>query len=749
MLDDQVLLGLHEAAARDRGRVGSKAAVLATLLQADFPVPAGTVLTAEAFGQFMAGGDGLGIVAMPGPVHDALRQIADRYGNVPLAVRSSALAEDLEEATFAGQYETVLDVRGLAALEEAVRRCWASLAHPGVDAYRLRLKVDERQAMAVLVQPMITPDAAGVALGADPITGERAKVLVSAVRGSGAPLVSGAAIAEDWEVTPTGAACRSTGSGVLTAGQASAVAKLLRRVEGLLGGPQDLEWAIAGGKVFVLQARPMTSLPAETRWSAPLPGGWLRSIRLGEWLPEPVTPLFETWLLERVEEQFRQRQAADGGIKARPPLHVCVHGWYFHSPIGSGRQTLLLRGFLRRPRLAAATVLAARRPAVADWLFYGAFASQWRASVLFPYQRLVADGERRVMEADAAELIRMVDRIADVAGDFFWSLVLAGGAAWRFEIALARFHHRHLKAKVASPYQVMLGGLESQDTPGHAVHSLDWIRETAGELPPIAADPQLARARHEKAVTERLDAEAACKRALAARPRRLARFIALLGIAQRYAVLRADHGRSFTLAWPLLRQCAYRLGAQVSSAGLLDRPEDIFFITATELGECLAGRPPVELAAFARERRAAWERQRRLSPPLTLGRPPFLLSRLLLSSPKVVRSPSTAGEQTLRGTPASPGRAAGPVRILRDPAAARCVRQGDVLVVSAVVPALTPVFDRIAALCADSGSVAAHASLIAREYGIPAVTGLGDATSRLTDDTWVTVDGTAGVVEFQ
>lgn len=74
---------------------------------------------------------------------------------------------------------------------------------------------------------------------------------------------------------------------------------------------------------------------------------------------------------------------------------------------------------------------------------------------------------------------------------------------------------------------------------------------------------------------------------------------------------------------------------------------------------------------------------------------------------------------------------------------------GDVLVVSAAVPALTPVFDRIAALCVDGSSVAAHASLVAREYGIPAVIGLGDATSRLTDNMWVFVDGTAGVIDVQ
>ncbi|MGH3396162.1 MAG: PEP-utilizing enzyme, partial [Streptosporangiaceae bacterium] len=156
---------------------------------------------------------------------------------------------------------------------------------------------------------------------------------------------------------------------------------------------------------------------------------------------------------------------------------------------------------------------------------------------------------------------------------------------------------------------------------------------------------------------------------------------------------------------------------------------------------------PLEIRV--RDRRAAWEAQRRLAPPLSLGKPPLLLAKVLLSSPKVARPARTASASALRGTPASPGSASGPVRILREPADVQAVLPGDVVVVAAAVPALTPVFDRIAALCVDGSSVAAHSSLVAREYGIPAVIGLGDATSRLSDNTWVFVDGTAGVIDVQ
>lgn len=749
MHDDQMLLRLSDVAAGDRSLAGSKAATLATLQQAGFPVPDGMVLTIRAFEAFATIGEAA-TAPLPAALRTALDLLADRYGDTPVAVRSSALAEDLPDTTFAGQYETVLDVRGPTAIEDAVRRCWASLRSPAASAYRRHANDTLPQAMAVLIQPMIAPYAAGVALGADPLTGDRSRALISAVRGLAAPLVSGRAVAEEWDVVTTAATCRTaTGPDVLTTAQAAAVGTALRRVEDLLGWPQDLEWAIADGQVLILQARPMTALPVGAAWPAPRRGVWLRSIRLGEWLPEPITPLFETWLLERLEERFQLRQREEGGISAPPPLHVSVNGWYFHSPIGSGHQTLLFRGMLRRPRLAIATVLASRRPAAADRLFFSDHARRWEPDVLAPYQRAVADSEQHVPTASAAELVQLVDHLADLAGDFFWSLVLCGGAAWRFEIALARFHQRHLGAKVSQSYQVLLSGLGVPETAGHAVHSLDWFRETIGELPSAARGPKLAAARHEEVIGERLAAEAACRKALAAQPRVQARFINLLILAQRYAAIRAQHAAWFTLAWPVLRQCTRRLGSLMASAGLLDKADDIFFISRAELGDYLASRRPQQLAARARDRRSDWDHNRHLAPPLILGKAPLLLAKVLLSSPEVARPAVAAGSSALRGTPASPGSAAGPVRVLRDPADLQAVLRGDVLVVTAAVPALTPVFDRIAALCVDGGSVAAHASMVAREYGIPAVTGLGDATSRLSDNTWVFVDGTAGVVDVR
>jgi pyruvate,water dikinase len=494
-------------------------------------------------------------------------------------------------------------------------------------------------------------------------------------------------------------------------------------------------------------------------WAAPLPGGWLRCIRLGEWLPEPVTPLFETWLLHEMEEAFRRCQLADGGFLPPAPLHVLVHGWYFHSPIGNGSQWRLLRGLARRPRLGTAMALAPRSPRVADRLFYGRLADRWRDRLLPRYRELAAAGERQagpadtVGPADAGELAALVDRVAAVAGECAWTLALCGGAAWRFEEALDRCCRQ--AGLAAGTSQVLTSGLGTAELPGHSVHSLDWLRETLGELPadPAPSGPAALAGRREQAAARRRAAQADGERALAARRRRLARFGALTELAQRYAVLREEQSRWLTLGWPLLRRCVLRLGELARADGVIETPGQVFFLTRAELAGWLRGQPADGLARAAQARRAEWERQRRLTAPLAVGRPPALVAWLLRSAVRQGADARTEGSgpggTVLRGTPASPGRATGPARVLRDPADAAAVRDGEILIVGATVPALTPLFGRIAGLCADSGSVAAHACLVAREYGIPAVTGLGDATARIADGALVTADGTSGYVDVR
>jgi pyruvate,water dikinase len=222
----------------------------------------------------------------------------------------------------------------------------------------------------------------------------------------------------------------------------------------------------------------------------------------------------------------------------------------------------------------------------------------------------------------------------------------------------------------------------------------------------------------------------------------LARFDALLEVAQRYATLREQQAREFTLGWPLLRRCALRLGEAITEDGAIDDPADVYFLTRPELGAHEGTRNAVA------ERKKRWERQRRLAAPLTLGDPPRAIRNLVHGAAEAARTRPVSSDALLVGEPASPGRASGAVRIVRGPEDFRSFRDGEVLVARLTAPAWTPLFGRAAAVVTDGGTLAAHASLVAREYGIPAVVGAGDATLRLRDGQAVTVDGGAGTVEL-
>jgi rifampicin phosphotransferase len=747
------VVSLTEAAHLDltqaRALLGTKAASLARLAGAGFPVPAGVVLTTAAADWDQA--------------YARLRSAAGELGGPEqrFAVRSSASAEDLAGASFAGQYETVLDV-GLDELPQAVRQVVDSAASARVAAYRQAhpqaATADPPGSgggMAVLVQVMVPADSAGVAFTANPLTGDRDEVVISAVRGLGERLVAGQGTGDQWIVRHGQARRTRATEQAISADQARQIATLARRVQAHLGSPQDLEWAITTdpsgtdgadgveGGLWLLQARPMTALPDPVDWTPPTPGYWMRNLRLGEWLPEPMTPLFADWLLERIDHGEQQATRDQVGTTLPFP-HAAINGWYYlATPALSPRTiaTTLLQGRGRLLRFMRHAVLGpSRDPVAADRRLLAGLATQWRTELLPRYQRLVQEGDQQLPTASSRQLVGIVDQVGAVAGEQLWSLAVVGGAAWKMEGALARFYRQHLAPTVNASVQELLVGLPGSqpDLAAHAVQSLDWAHPTAGELawPP----PRPSEDRHRELAARREALTAKCLAVLGDQPQLQARFQALLQVAQRYAVLREQQARQLTLGWPLLRRCALRLGETLRADGVIDQAEDVFYLTRSELDTRTL------LQDVVGRRRAAWERQQRLLAPLTIGRPPRLLAKELLDAVEAVRTTGPAPEDAIVGQPASPGRATGPVRVIHGPGDFDRFQPGEVLVARATAPAWTPLFARAVAVVTDGGTLAAHASLVAREYGIPAVVATGDATTRLADGQVVTVDGGAGAI---
>jgi len=471
-----------------------------------------------------------------------------------------------------------------------------------------------------------------------------------------------------------------------------------------------------------------------------------------------VTPLFESWGLSRIEERFGTNTRQLAGVPVPQPMHMLVNGWYFCSLsfLPSSPASMLWR--LLRYTLPKALVQP--RGAVMTMPFtarFGVelFVREWRTELLPRYQALVQQSAARVDQLDAPGLIRLVEELVGVAGDYFTSITAVAGFAWKAEMPLAAFYHKYLFSRIGGSHQRLLCGLSavSPVLASHAVACLDWFHPTLGEYSspcPTSPDPETL-ARLGLASTERLQAEAQARSALAHEPKRLARFEQLLVTAQRFGRIREEHVASFTLGWPLMRRALLRLGEILVERGALLTADDVFFLRRAELLAALTESSQAgSLVPGVMERRKLWQRQRRLTPPLFLGEMTPMMKRIFERTVNMFRP--EAGPPIgngLSGLPASPGRASGPARVIRTPEEFGRLQPGDVLIAPLTTPAWTPLFAHAAAVVTDTGSPLAHASLAAREYGIPAVVGTGNATARLQDGQQVLVDGTTGLVEVQ
>jgi pyruvate,water dikinase len=296
--------------------VGGKGASLARLANAGLPVPDGFHITTEAYKQFVAQNDlqphilaALESVAasqlirdlfastsMPTAVAEAIgdaylalnRKLESANRKLPVAVRSSATAEDLSNLSFAGQQETYLNIKGIAAVRDAVKQCWASLWTPRAIDYRTRHKIDHNAiALAVVVQVLVPADVTGILFTANPVTGARNQIVIDAAWGLGEAIVGGAVtpdtfivdkIAEriiekeiaDKQVMTVlgvhGTEAREVPAhlrrvAALNDDQVIELARLGRQIEKIYTVPMDIEWTRAENKFAIVQARPITTLP--------------------------------------------------------------------------------------------------------------------------------------------------------------------------------------------------------------------------------------------------------------------------------------------------------------------------------------------------------------------------------------------------------------------------------------------------------------------------------------------------------
>ncbi|MCE2462020.1 MAG: hypothetical protein J4F38_14760 [Pseudomonadales bacterium] len=865
---------------------GGKGRSLASLVRAGFPVPEGRILLTNAYRRFTQEAvidqslleiakpevvDGTlsfdsaarrihGLFhasPLPDPLLGAVRNAYDELGGdqTPVAIRSSATAEDQPEHSFAGQQESFLNIRSFDALIRAVRDCWASAWSSRALAYQHRMGIDNAAvAVAVVVQRMVDADVAGVLFTANPTTGTRAEMVVNAGYGLGEGVVGGTVTPDEFVLDRATLAATDTRLGdkaqmilpgrdggtraaqvaaehqrraSLSADQLADLGRIAVEIEALYDGvPQDIEWAYASGKLWLLQSRPITNLPpeplADVRWDPPEPGAYLQRSQWVEHVPGPVSTLFEDLHMKRSLQEAWGRNLARRGnhdfADTQPPasfhLTTTVNGFAYRQ-VGEPPRTGRPRDTGTRPtrRRPLGTKLRVLR-------MYLTFVPRWRYIALPRYLRTIRTWRRLDPTAASIEQLWAGIRALSRADAEYWyndgvwnAFALTRGT----EYQLHNFLTEHGNGRFISGQ--LLSGLKSQaseaqikfqavakairgnralfdavvaasphrlhevliDHPdgepartalgeyfasyGHQVFTLDFAEPNEAESPASmlrSLHALLLRTDHDpgrrQLAVRRRDATKAATRYFRGVLRW--RFRWRLWVARHYYPNRERAMFDLGRAWTVLRPLAKELGRRLAEAGTLHAADDIFFLTTAELGRAvrslvaLARLPETHrrahypdgpgLPGYARladERRKLREARKRLKPPFLIpGPPPW--------SPLVDDSFDMEPDSAIRGSAVSPGRVTGEACIILAADDFAKMRTGTILVCPTTTPAWTQLFPQAIALVTDIGGILAHGSIVAREYGIPAVLGLVNATERIRDGQTITVDGDKGLVEL-
>ena len=804
----------------------------------------------------------LSVAYVPDAVTQSIIAAYHELGNgasVPVAVRSSATAEDLPYASFAGQQDTYLNVVSDDSVLEAVRSCWASLWTDRAVAYRASNGIDHRSVrLAIVVQRMVEATVSGVLFTANPLTGRRRQAVIDASPGLGEAVVSGAVNPDHFVVnTATGeiverrlgdkrVAIRAVAGGgtqrvelagsaneaSLDDGQIRALADLGVRVEAHYGSPQDMEWAIdPAGRTWLLQARPITTL-------FPLPAGASAvddnprvyfSFSVAQGVHRPLTPMGLQALRLVASAMVTLAGHPPSDRYAGPAYVTEAAGRLFFDITPALRSTFghrVLDFVTRHMEALTAPILrqlatdlrfaplpTRRSPvlrAILSVLIRGRiplYAAQAlvrpeaaRARVAHLEAELRASGDVP-QEADAAQLLRVVERLLlglppkilpgvvpvfatalganAIAGRLLGNLATADErrtvlrglphntttemdlALWalaqkmREDPLLSRLVRETPPERLARDYRsgtlppkLHTSLAEFLRVYGHrGVAEIDlglprWSEEPMYILgvlanylrlddPELAPDVQFRRAERE---AREMVAELTRR---ASRRGRLHGALVGFFLSRTRALLGLREMPKFSLVLMLARARAllWPVGEKLARAGRLENAGDIFFISLPEARTALAGQ---DLRPVVRERRAVYDRevQRRHLP------------RILLSDgTEPTAETGTATDDGLCGTPASGGVVSARARVILDPAGAH-LEPGEILVAPSTDPGWTPLFLTAGGLVMEMGGAMSHGAVVAREYGIPAVVGVPNATGRIASAQRITVDGSAGKITF-
>ncbi|ADG97813.1 pyruvate phosphate dikinase PEP/pyruvate- binding protein [Segniliparus rotundus DSM 44985] len=796
-----MFLGSNDFSAAE---AGTKAAALHELAVSGFHVPPGFVLA-------------------PGteaPDDAQLQDLVGRIGGFPVAVRSSGAAEDLDDASFAGMYESYLNVQDVQTLRQRIADCRESAHSARAAEYSSRRGHGTAPGqLSVLVQRQVDARIAGVGFTIDPLRGVEDFGVVEYCNGLGERLVSGHVTGSrlsirlrDGEIVER---CEGSEPAVCSAEEAAALAALMLAVQAQRGRPQDIEWAIAtDGAVWLLQARPITAIS----WRTDCGQYTDADFRDGGVSARVCTPMmyslyrnaFQSTMQQFFVELGLQPPEVEpewiGMFYGRPYWNVAavkncfakVPGWSereFDADLGVNKAygpegPVLVPTTVSTVVRAVPVALAAARLRKGKLVQARRFAGQW-PSRHGSWRRRIDEFAQTSDSQFARDLAECLLDFHPATEQMYFGVIYnntvlqsdfkklldgvdaaTGGTSAVTDLigGLADISHMDMQRGIVGLHRVCRDeGLDSPAAKEEFAHFLDrhgfhadielelmcprWSEEPdrlramirsmlESGVEPMDPDASVARQR------QRYD-EARAEVLARARARPLARLRysrslkRMLDQVRRYLVAREAMRELSAQAYAVVRSYLVEAGSRLAACGALGDPDDVFMLSASELADLAAARldssasdlPGSDVAATVRYRRALYDGYRDCEPPHELG-----------SGVQELAARGTG--DCLTGLGCSPGQVEGTARVVHSLREIDSLRAGDILVTQYTDPGWTPALGLVSGVVTQVGGMLSHAAVISREYGIPAVLNVANATSLIRSGQQVRIDGRAGTVEL-
>jgi len=778
-------------------KAGGKGATLATLFQKGYSVPNGFVIQADAFEK-----EGLKPEAKE-QILKCLQELRGIIGECSFAVRSSALCEDSHSASFAGQFATILHVRTDEEIFQAIEKVYASFDREQVKAYSKTQGIQPSGGMAIVVQQMIPGKWSGVLFTVDPISNNQNKMVGNYVIGQGEQLVSG-------QVTPltfTFDKGKYEGPSELKP-YAKDLFQLGSQLAKDLGGPQDIEWTISKGRLYLLQSRPITTLSDSSHgageWNDSLKGDYLwTNVNFGEGIPEVMTPI--TWSVQKeIFENFRLLPGYQscGNIGGRIYLNLSNYATVLKA-MGKTKQGIIdyLEGlfYTKIPKELEIPLIPLSRGSIFSIIRNLVNTQTKQRKALQELPAFLAlnpawceNMQQKIKETTDRELLINLwnDEIFPHLKNSLWSVM---GCVSQFSEVAMKLRRELIKwvgqedgdtllsgwstnvevkegsgllaslGPVVGISKVVKGEIDRSEYMKHFGHR--GPNEFELSVPRPAENPEWLDKQIEMYKKSPVDAEELLKNKrkkfeeawtrLQTRYPRKAKSIGkrLKQLAHRgwmREAVRSEYVRDRWVARTFVVQAGKLTGIN----------EDVYFLYLDEILALLSGDDTA--LKHVPVRKEIYQKYASFPPyppvicgafdPFQWAQDPNRRRDIYINDSLMERMGKNENDKThrsiIKGYPGSAGRIEGVVRCLRSSDEGAQLLKGEILVTSQTDIAWTPLFPRAAAIVTDVGAPLSHAAIVARELGIPAVVGCGDATGKLKTGDRVFVDGGEGIVKI-